>query len=152
MASMIVAIVIAAILALLLVGAMVWVAHEQKKNRELTETLQVLQIEGIPEFMAKARKVMIGEIAVDDQDDFLRSYTCTKEDYPTLSKVELDFEVIYAHADGDRIELWIVYERRYLDSTGKTLMYAIVSIYHPAIWTLEKRDGEWIVVKVLERP
>jgi hypothetical protein len=40
---LVVTIVIAAVLALLLVGAMVWVAHEQKKNRELTETLQAVQ-------------------------------------------------------------------------------------------------------------
>jgi hypothetical protein len=95
---------------------------------------------------------MRAEVIIEDKNDPLWRYSYDKAIYPKTAEVELDMEVVSASVDGDSGVVRVKYLRYYLDSSGKTIRMDSSSSTDPAIWTIEKKNEKWFVVKIYETP
>ena len=135
------------------------VKSEDVQRRE--ETLNLLQQNDIQELISHVRQVMAGEIVyeVDLETGYrppLMWYSINpdiiRRTYPTMYTIESDLTVLEINLDDHNGtgEIVITYFIRYLDSSDQLLRSVSVRPESPDRWILERQDGEWIIVEVLE--
>jgi len=123
-----------------------------EKYNKIKVTLEIIQQESIQRLLSHVKEVMTGKIILDDENNPLSRYSYKMDTYPKMHTVETNIEVIDAHLENNVGEIAVCYYMRYLDSTGKVLMYGSATFDFPAIWSIEKQGEEWIVVDIDEHP
>lgn len=129
--------------------------QQSEACKETKDTLQFLQQEGIWELISHIKQVMAGEIIYERGSNPLSRYSYNSDsqrNFPTQHTIETDLEVLSINLDGDRGEITASYFIRYLDSSGKKLMFSSSGKDLPVRWMIEKQGEEWIVVEIDEHP
>ncbi|MCL2746990.1 MAG: hypothetical protein FWE48_07915 [Coriobacteriia bacterium] len=138
------------VIALLIVSALLIYSLVQQKaladtNQELRDTVALLQDDDMQEFIEYAKKVMAGEILIDDiEKDRLWCYSYTEEYYPEVTRIESDLTVLSVQVEGDTGVMKVTYKITYFDSRGKIV--SAMGASYPVTWTLEKRPEGWFVI------
>jgi len=120
------------------------------KGQELEETLMYLQDNDIQELISNAESVLRGDVIIEDETNPLWRYSFKENKYPTVTAIDLELHVIYIHIDGDNGLIKVAYDINYLSSSGY-IVWGAGHIIYPAEWTIEKHEGKWVIVKIVER-
>jgi len=124
-----------------------------EENRKLEETVEILQEDNIQKFIERTRMVMSGELFIDYTDeDELRVFVFDERFYPDVDAIESSFEVYYAYRESETVKLLVAYHIDYLDASGKRISWVGVWSGNPATWTIELRNGHYILVDRTDFP
>ncbi|MBQ7800294.1 MAG: hypothetical protein IJ370_07350, partial [Oscillospiraceae bacterium] len=69
--------------------------------------------------------------------------------YSDAVSEEHDLSLLTANFKDDGGYMWVAYTQGAYDENGKTVLYSGCG---PTRWELEKKDGEWTVVGIIEHP
>ena len=127
-------------------------SHIQRREN----TINLLQQDDIQELLSHVSQVMAGEIIYepDDGDHMpIGAYSFNsrrRERYPDTYTIESGLTVLEISVDGDSGEIVVFYFISYLDSDGNPVMGESVAPYAPTIWRIEREEGEWVIVEILD--
>ena len=124
-----------------------------EENRKLKETVEILQEDSIQKFIERTKMVMSGELLIDSTDeDRLGVYSFHERTYPDTDAIEASFQVLYAYREGEAVKLIVAYDIEYRDASGRLLYAKGVWSGSPVIWTIELRNGHYILVDRTDFP
>lgn len=97
---------------------------------------------------------------IENSDDYQQLKSDMEKKYGKLARYcvlnysdavseEHDLSLLTANFKDDGGYMWVAYTQGAYDENGKTVLYSGCG---PTRWELEKKDGEWTVVGIIEHP
>ena len=91
--------------------------------------------------------VYCGNISVND-DSPMHMYDLSSR-YSDIAHAELNITRLFVIHNGRHGVMYVVYSCEYRNSDNKVLN---ASIWVPSKWEIEKKDGEWTIINIEEKP
>ena len=129
-------------------------AYTKIQANTLERKVELLLDEDMRAFIKHVESVMAGETLIESyEDDKLWMYSYIEGHYRSeVTSIESHFEIVDISFEGDAVKMQVAYDINYLGPSGSLVSYMGASSTSNVIWTLEKHDGQWVLVDNNDKP